>query len=372
MREHGPTWRSDLAAAWLTGLGVLAAGVYDWSVGQPPPSVLPVSSVVGFVLFAAAIAAVVGFASLAALGLVGGAWRYGALAAALLAALVADPTYASLLVAIPLVDVRRRMVEPQSSLLTGGTILVVAAIVLTEQTNRITAEFEAMFVLAIALGFVLLLGNALRRMDRARAVEADLARADERNRLARELHDSLGHNLLACSIQLRNAAAQLDRDTAATSRAIDLAGRAVAEALADTRLSVDNIRADGDGFSLQDALPDLVERATPSSMRVAVDLEGDHRSLDQLTQLTLYRVAQEALTNVVRHANAGAASIRTTITASAVVLEIRDDGAGFDPTSTGSASGLQSIRERLTRIGGKMEVATEKGRGTTVTAIVAR
>ncbi len=368
-----PTWRSDLTLAWLVGLGVFVAGVYDWGQGRPPSSALPLSPTFGFVVFGLLVGLVVGLASLAATGRPQPRWRDGALAAALATTVVADPTYASLLVAIPLIDIRRRAPDPLRRWLTIATLVAVAVVVLTERTRPVFGEIEGMLVLGIALTIVVMLGDALRRMDDVRAVEAELVRADERNRLARELHDSLGHNLLACSIQLRNAAAQQHRDAEATARAIDLAGRAVAEALADTRLSVDNIRTDGAGFSLGTALPDLVERAAPTSMTVDLDLEGDHRALDQITQITLYRVAQEALSNVVRHANAGAATIRTRVTPTAAVLEVRDDGDGFDPASTaGSAAGLASIRERLARIGGRLEVDTEKGGGTTLTAVVAR
>jgi signal transduction histidine kinase len=371
VHKQGPTWRLDLAVAWFVGLGVFGSGVYDWLNGQAPSTVLPIAAAAGFVVFAAAVWLVIGLGTLAALALVDPWWRYVALGAALLAVVVADPTYASLLMAVPLIDVRRRVDEPLRRLLTVVTLATVAFVVLTEQTRRVVAEVEAMFVLAIAMAIVVMFGDSLRRMDRARAAELNLARVDERNRLARELHDSLGHNLLACSIQLRNATAQQHRDPEATTRAIDLAGRAVAEALADTRLSVDNIRADSDGFSLEQALPDLVERAAPTSMTVDVDLRGDYQTLDQLTQITLYRVAQEALTNIVRHANAGAAAIRATVTGSSAVLEIRDDGDGFDLASAaGSASGLQSIRERMSRIGGRLDVETEKGAGTTLTAVV--
>ncbi len=361
-----------MAVAWLVGFGVLAAGVFDWLGGRAPQSLLPLSDGGRFVVFALGVALVVGLATMAAIGRVGSRWHYGALAGAILVTIVADPTYASLLTAIPLIEIRRRVGEPARLALTLATLAIVAVIVLTEQTQRVVAEYEAMFVLGISLCIVVILGDSLRRMDEARAIEADLVRADERNRLARELHDSLGHNLLACSIQLRNAEAQQHRDPAATTRAIELAGRAVAEALADARLSVDNIRADGDGFSLQRALPELVKRAAPSSMTVDVDIQGDHRSLDQLAQITLYRVAQEGLTNIVRHSNADAASIRTTVTDSSAVLQISDDGDGFDIASApGTASGLQSIRERMSRIGGHVEVRTEKGEGTTLTAELA-
>ena len=371
VQEHGPTWRLDLAAAWLVGLGVFGSGLYDWVNGQPPSSVLPISDWPAFVVFGFLVLTVAGLGSLAALDRVGPWWRYVGLVAGLLGALIADPTYASLLIAVPLIDVRRRVGEPLRRLLTVAALAAILLVVMTEQTRRVIAEFEAMFVLAIALAIVVLFGDSLRRMDQARTAELALARVDERNRLARELHDSLGHNLLACSIQLRNATAQQHRDPEATSRAIDLAGRAVAEALADTRLSVDNIRADSAGFSLEQALPDLVERAAPTSMTVDVDLQGDYKSLDQLTQITLYRVAQEALTNIVRHANAGAASIQATVTGASAVLEISDDGDGFDlGSATGSGSGLQSIKERMSRIGGRLDVETKKGTGTTLTAVV--
>ncbi|MEM7339958.1 MAG: sensor histidine kinase [Actinomycetota bacterium] len=374
MRDRSATWASDLAVTWLVGVGVLLAGIFDWSQGQPPASLLELPAIPGFALFGASVVMVVGLASMASLGRAHRRWYLEAGAIALLAVVVADPTYASLLALVPLIEIRRRAEEPLRLWLTVGALAVLAGLLLTEQTQRVNAEIEAMFVIVIAVAMTVGLGNALRRMDAAHALAAEGARADERSRLARDLHDSLGHNLLACSVQLRNAAAQLSRDREATARAIDLASRAVAEALADTRLSVDTVRADNAGFSLTDALPELVQRATPTSMTVRVDVEGEHRALDQLTQMTLYRVAQEALTNIVRHANATGATIRSTVTDTDAVLEIRDDGDGFDPSSTveGGASGLQSLQDRLARIGGTLQVRSEKGHGTTLTAVVAR
>ncbi|MEM8922399.1 MAG: sensor histidine kinase [Actinomycetota bacterium] len=370
MHERQPMWRSGLVVAWPIGLGVLLAGTYDWLQGQAPASPLPVPEAVRFGIFALSVVSLVGLATVGATGRGPDRWHLVGLVLAFLAVVAADPTYAALLVAVPLIEIRRRVDEPVRGRLTIGALALTVVLVASEQI-RSAADVEEMFVLAIALTVVVLLGDALRRADEVRAVEAELARADERNRLARDLHDSLGHHLLACSIQLRNAAAQHGRDHEATDRSIDLASRAVAEALADTRLSVDNIRAGSNGFSLSQALPELARRASPSAMNVDVELRGDHQALDQLTQITLYRVAQEALSNVVRHANARAATIASTVTADRAVLEVRDDGDGFEVTpGAGSASGLQSLRERLAKVGGRLDVQSEQGSGTVLTAEV--
>lgn len=364
-------WRNDPPVEWFVGLGVLGAGIFDWLQGRPPDGPLPIPSTPGFLLFALSVAAVVALAAPAGAERVGSHWHYWALAAAALAAVIADPTYASLLFAAPLIDIRRRVSDPTGGLVTVGALALIAVLVLTEQTRRTVAEVEAILVLIIAMAIVVLFGNALRRVDRLRAVEAELARVDERNRLAQDLHDSLGHNLLACSIQLRSAEANQHRDPQAATRSMGLAGRAVADALADTRLAVDSIRADGAGFSLERSLHELVERAAPPSLTIDIDLRGDHRGVDHLTQITLYRVAQEALTNVVRHADAGVATIRSTVDQSTAILQITDDGNGFEAPESVTGGGLASMRERLARIGGRLDVETERGVGTTLTAVVA-
>ncbi len=368
-------------AAWLVGVGVFGAAVVDWQTGQPPSTRIPVAGWPQFVVFVVAVAACVVLTTLASTrppetgsehstaypmySLI-----YGAMAAGAVAVAVADPTYASLILALPLIEIRRRFREPHRLLATLLIIAVIVAFVVTEQTARTLQELEAVFVLSIAIIIVVMLGNALAGADRARSADVATARLTERHQLAQELHDSLGHNLLATSIQLKNATALRASDPERADAAIGLASRAVAEALADTRFAVDTVRADADRFSLGRSLPELAERATPTSITVDLDLDGDHRRLDQLTQITLYRVAQEALSNIVRHADASVAAISSTVTESTATMIIRDDGAGFQPEVTTGRAGLDSMSERLARIGGSLAIDSTPGAGTTLTAQV--
>ncbi len=361
--------RTDLALGWIVGFGVVAAGGADWAQGQPPPSRLP-APVSGFPVFVAAVVLCVGLVTAVAAGRVQTGWKYGALISAAVAVAIADPTYASLLFAVPLIEIGRRAPDPERWLATTATVAVAAYLVLTEPTDRNVSELEAMFVLAIAMAIVVMLGHTLRENDQIRVAEARLVRMDERNRLAEELHDSLGHNLLATSIQLRNAAALIDRDRDRAAHSIDLASQAVADALVDTRFAVDSIRADGDGFSLERSLPDLVERVTPPTTPIDLEVAGNHNRLDQLAQITLYRLAQEALSNIVRHANASTASLTSTVGSDAVTMVISDDGQGFEESLGSSRAGLDGMRERVARIGGRVDVTSGPGRGTTLRASI--
>lgn len=348
--------------------GVVGSALLDWVQGSAPESRMP--GVAGFGPFA--ICALLCMMAAVQANDVRRTqrWRTVSLVASLAAAALADPTYATLLAVIPITEIARRADEPERSLsiAVGGAFL--AWLVVTEPTRQTGSEIESMLVLLIVMTVVVMFGNALRRSDQARILEARLARADERSRLARDIHDSLGHNLLASSIQLQNARALLDNDPAAASTSLDLASRAVGEALAETRLVVDDTHAEGGSFSLEASLSGLVVRSTTPEMSVSLNFEGDHRRVDASAQMALYRFAQEALANVIRHADASQALVTSIANNGTVSVSVADDGRGFDAASAPERTGLSNLRERLARHGGTVVVSSERGTGTTVTAVV--
>jgi two-component system sensor histidine kinase UhpB len=105
----------------------------------------------------------------------------------------------------------------------------------------------------------------------------------------------------------------------------------------------------------------------PGGVRIERDLDGEAAAgLSREAELVIYRVAQEALTNVVRHAGARRACLRLTRTADSTLVEILDDGVGFDPSSLRAGAGLRGMRERALLIGARVEVRTQPGAGTAV------
>jgi signal transduction histidine kinase len=219
-------------------------------------------------------------------------------------------------------------------------------------------------VLMFSMGLVLALAMAdvANRERRAAARVAELSAAAERNRLARDIHDSLGHHLTAISIQLEKAAAFSERDPATAERALADARASVGRALGDVRASVGTLRAEP--ARLVTALRDLAE--------VTLTVDGEERDLDQATVTALYRAAQEAVTNARRHGRAGQVTVSVRFGAADTRLEVSDDGAGFDVDASHDGFGLPGLRERAALLGGTVTVDSSPGAGTRVLVTVPR
>ncbi|MBN2392723.1 MAG: sensor histidine kinase [Anaerolineae bacterium] len=200
---------------------------------------------------------------------------------------------------------------------------------------------------------------------------AELSAAEERNRLARDIHDSLGHHLTAVSIQLEKALAYQDRAPEVTTQAIRDAKQAATEALQNVRRSVSALRdSDGD-FSLKTALSNLVNRLNNDYFSITFSITGDETGYSRPVLMTLYRTAQEGLTNIEKHAQASAVVLTITLGEEEASLLLRDDGQGFDtttldtaPTAQAPRFGLQGIRERLDSVRGHLALQSAPQRGT--------
>jgi signal transduction histidine kinase len=196
----------------------------------------------------------------------------------------------------------------------------------------------------------------------------DLAVAEERNRLAREIHDGLGHYLTAITIQIQGAKALLENTDAVSQApsALGALGKAetlLQEALADVRRSVGALRAAPTGNKpLPTAIGDLVaECQAIAGLEAEFDLLGTPRRLNSQIELTLYRVAQEGLTNVRKHAQAGRVEVILAYDNNKVGLSISDDGQGMGETSNGY--GLLGLRERIRLVDGQVNIRTAPDQG---------
>ncbi|MGC8781819.1 MAG: sensor histidine kinase [Anaerolineae bacterium] len=195
---------------------------------------------------------------------------------------------------------------------------------------------------------------------------AELAATEERNRLARDIHDSVGHALTAVNIQLEKALAYWQRSPEEALQAIRDAKQAASEALRDVRSSVAALRDADERFSLQASLQTLAERMRAQGLAVNLTITGDERDYSRATLMALYRAAQEGLTNVQRHADASRVEIELSFGEREVRLRLRDNGRGFDPRTAEMASGfgLQGIRERLELVLGRLEIKSDPACGT--------
>jgi signal transduction histidine kinase len=192
----------------------------------------------------------------------------------------------------------------------------------------------------------------------------------ERARLARELHDETGQALTSILLGLKSLEDRLDSDEGRTAAA-ELRELVVSTLQDVRRLAVELRPSALDDFGLVAAIERLTETFSAGS-GIAVDLEarlGDERLPGEI-ETALYRLVQEALTNVLKHA--GAARVRVSLTrdAAGVTAVVEDDGAGFDAAARNGGLGLSGMRERLGIVGGRLTIDSSSGRGTTLLAEV--
>jgi signal transduction histidine kinase len=199
----------------------------------------------------------------------------------------------------------------------------------------------------------------------------ELGVAEERNRLAREIHDTLAQGLTALTLQLEMADALLDADPGRTRSSIQRALQLARDSLQEARRSVLDLRAAPlDGKSLPDALQRLAEQfADEHDIRCTVHTEGLGERLPARLEAGLYRLAQEALTNVAKHARADQVSVTLARAGEGLSLIVEDDGVGFDPAVPVAAGpsggfGLAGMRERAALLGGELLITSRPGQGT--------
>ncbi|HEX8720673.1 MAG TPA: two-component regulator propeller domain-containing protein [Pyrinomonadaceae bacterium] len=197
----------------------------------------------------------------------------------------------------------------------------------------------------------------------------------ERNRIARELHDSLAQEILAASIQLELVSRLLNTSAAAARPHLDRARALVRSSIAEARRYVWDLRSQSlDERDLPAALAELTRRLTAGSdVQTQFRVGGTFRPLAPKVENGLLRIGQEAVNNAVRHAHARNISVELSYDASTVRLDVRDDGRGFDPAvaADGAAGhfGIVGMRERAAELGGSVEIESEPGAGSRVAAV---
>jgi signal transduction histidine kinase len=265
--------------------------------------------------------------------------------------------------------------------------------VVTASTGQTPAS--ALLSAGVGMGFSLALGVWVSRvidqsMQRAELIaqlertRAELAAAHheqgvlaERERLAREVHDTLAQGYTSIVVLAQAAEQQLGHDVDGARERLALIEEVARENLAEARAVVAAFQPVAlDGSTLVEALERLAERfGRETGLPVGVDTDalGGGLTLRRDEEIVLLRAAQEALTNVRRHASARAVVIRLSVVggdgARQVSVHVEDDGVGFDPDAAGGA-GLAGLRGRVTQVGGELEVASAPGVGTRLTVRV--
>jgi signal transduction histidine kinase/ligand-binding sensor domain-containing protein len=223
--------------------------------------------------------------------------------------------------------------------------------------------------LALLVLIALLAALYLLRLQRLRRqFDAVLA---ERNRMAREIHDTLTQDFVGTSLQLDLIAQQLTRGK--IDAAIDQVKRTrqlVTDGLDEARRSIWELRANNAQDSLPTRLTRLTQRDLFTPIAPRLHVSGAYRELDPRTEREILRITQEALTNVLRHAHAASASVELHYSSDTLMLTIADNGSGFsleDAAARSGHFGLVGMKERAAAIDGTLDVASKLGAGTTIT-----
>jgi signal transduction histidine kinase len=239
------------------------------------------------------------------------------------------------------------------------------------------------FVTSVAVGAHWLVNR--QRQQRAALIEANrklaqyaaaaeqLAISQERIRLARELHDTLAHSLSGLAVQLEAVEALWEANPGEARQILDQARRASQSGLTEARRSLQALRASPlEDLGLGLALRVLArEAAARASLRLDLDVQSHLQNLAPEVEQCIYRVAQESLTNVARHADAKSLRVALRFDSGALTLTIADDGRGFDPAAVNVARyGLQGLRERAEMVGAVLHVTSSIPGGTLIRLVV--
>lgn len=215
--------------------------------------------------------------------------------------------------------------------------------------------------------------DGLNQQLREYAVQAEeLATTKERNRLAREIHDSLGHFLTVINVQLEAARVVLDSDQQAAYRALEKAQTLVKDGLSEVRRSVAALRASPmEGQPLTKAIERLVEECQESGIRCEWKVSGEVRELPARIEHALYRAVQEGLTNVRKHARASSVKVELDYAAeNEVSLLIEDNGVGLDLDKVEDGFGLFGLRERVHLLNGRVSLRGAKSEGASLEVVI--
>ncbi len=201
----------------------------------------------------------------------------------------------------------------------------------------------------------------------------ELTISRERNRVARELHDTLAHTLSGLAVQLETARVYANSDPSVTKRLLEESVAATRNGLQETRRALQALRATPlEDLGLALALEGLAKSAQArTKVRLVLDLPDEPVTLTSPVEQSVYRIAQEAINNVIKHA--AARTLRLSLSAGdKLALVIEDDGVGFSPNGAGQAGhyGVEGMRERARLVGGTVTVEGEAGRGTRVTLVI--
>jgi signal transduction histidine kinase len=275
---------------------------------------------------------------------------------------------------------------------TAGCVLAVTVAVMTLFSDRSLFSYDALTRVGVLL-IALVLGDAVRsrrtievaaaqrEAERARRAHTESERrlADERLRIAREVHDVVAHAMVAINVQAGVAAHVLHKRPGQAESALTEIKRVSGAALDDLRATLGLLRDEHAAAPVAptrvlSGVPELAAPLRAAGVRVDVDLDGPEERVTSPVGAAAYRIVQEALTNVLRHADASSAAVRVAIGAHLVEIDVRNDSVvpATDPPagSTGAGNGLRGMAERAEALGGRVEAGRLPDGGWQVHAVL--
>ena len=267
------------------------------------------------------------------------------------------------LVLVPfLASIARQGLEPSD--IAAAAVFLVGPWAVGQQTRQRVLRTEAAETRAAQL-------------ERERDLQAQLVAAAERTRIARELHDIVSHSISVVTIQTQAVRRRLGPDHAAEAADLAQVEATARQALGELRRLFGVLRQDGESVALEpqpglDNLDRLVEQARAGGLDVRLTVQGEAQPLPPGIDLAAYRIAQEGLTNALRHSGASQITIAVRHLPSAVEVEVRDNGNGLArngaPRDDGGGHGLVGIRERVGLYEGTVDIADAPGGGVRLAA----
>lgn len=285
--------------------------------------------------------------------------------------------YLSLIVAFVITASRGHRQAAWVVLVTGYVSSLWLAPLLYDQA---LATFDAALLLGSWLGFLAVAAEVVRiRQERtlaaraARQLDARNRRSEDRLQMARDLHDVIGHNMSLINVQAGVGLDLLDRQPDAASTALKAIRSASKEALDELRAMLDAIRLDDDVAPRAPApnlrrLPDLVAATQAAGIQVSTEVEGEPTPLNATVELAAYRIVQESLTNVVRHAVGSRVVVRLTYGVDNLGIRVTDNGKARPDRRASSGTGIRGMRERAAALGGELSAGPSPIEGFVVSA----
>lgn len=223
-------------------------------------------------------------------------------------------------------------------------------------------------IFVVLLGFVIVAERESRQRAEALSTEVEvLSTKLERLRLAREIHDSLGHTLTSLGIQLEVAQKLRDRDSAKSFHSVDNAALLANQCLQDVRQLVQAMRKES-GFNLNEALQEQIEQIRQQGIITHINLTLPALSLQSSYQL--YCILKEGLINVQKHAKASQVILQGAIASDTIVVTLEDDGQGFDLEQPFTGCGLPGMQERVELLNGTLKISTSSKLGTHLKIVI--